>query len=307
MEEILKYIVYITINLRNGKMYVGVHLTNPNVFDGYIGCGVSRKGDAKKDYPFHKAVRKHGYENFKRTTIAEFPYTEAGRSSAYALEAEIVTQTFIKSKTVYNVKVGGLSSVPEEDYKKVYMFGTNGNYLRSFKSVRKAAEFINNGDVCSTLKAIRNCCLGITSSSYGYVWSYKKEFSYENKKKRKVAQYTISGKFLKYYDSITSAELELSINCIHQAIVKKTSAGGFQWRYYDDNSSDIEPLMNYYTKYTKLPIIMYNDSESHEYESVKQCVEQNPNLKSTQINRVLKNIIKTHMGWKFKFKGEDIV
>lgn len=37
-------------------------------------------------------------------------------------------------------------------------------------------------------------------------------------------------------------------------------------------------------------------SESREYESVKNCVEQNPELVSTQINRVLKNVIKTHKG-----------
>lgn len=35
----LKYIVYITINLCNGKFYIGVHKTNPEVFDNYIGLG----------------------------------------------------------------------------------------------------------------------------------------------------------------------------------------------------------------------------------------------------------------------------
>jgi hypothetical protein len=38
----LKYIVYITINLCNGKFYIGVHKTNPDVFDGYIGNGIYR-------------------------------------------------------------------------------------------------------------------------------------------------------------------------------------------------------------------------------------------------------------------------
>ena len=38
----MKYIVYITINLCNGKFYIGVHRTNPEVFDGYIGNGIYR-------------------------------------------------------------------------------------------------------------------------------------------------------------------------------------------------------------------------------------------------------------------------
>ena len=42
----MKYIVYLTKNLKstiNGlnRIYIGVHKTeNPNIFDGYLGCGV---------------------------------------------------------------------------------------------------------------------------------------------------------------------------------------------------------------------------------------------------------------------------
>ena len=44
----MNYIVYKTTNKINGKIYVGVHRTNPDIFDGYIGCGVSKK-DKKKN------------------------------------------------------------------------------------------------------------------------------------------------------------------------------------------------------------------------------------------------------------------
>jgi len=42
----MKYIVYLTKNKKskvNGeyKIYIGVHKTkDPNIFDGYIGCGI---------------------------------------------------------------------------------------------------------------------------------------------------------------------------------------------------------------------------------------------------------------------------
>ncbi len=45
----MNYIVYKTTNKINGKIYVGVHRTNPDIFDGYIGCGVSHKDKKKKN------------------------------------------------------------------------------------------------------------------------------------------------------------------------------------------------------------------------------------------------------------------
>ena len=36
----MKYIVYQTVNKVNNKIYIGVHGTYKDDFDGYIGCGV---------------------------------------------------------------------------------------------------------------------------------------------------------------------------------------------------------------------------------------------------------------------------
>jgi hypothetical protein len=85
-------------------MYVGVHKTNPDIFDGYIGCGIYRQSDAvNKNSIFHKAVKKHGYSNFKRTTIQIFDNSEIGYQQALSLERDIVNSTFLKSKNVYNI------------------------------------------------------------------------------------------------------------------------------------------------------------------------------------------------------------
>ena len=75
----LKWIFYITTNILNGHFYFGVHRTNININDGYIGCGIYRQAQAIENYPFHNAVKKYGYNNFKRETLFEFPDTEQGR------------------------------------------------------------------------------------------------------------------------------------------------------------------------------------------------------------------------------------
>lgn len=305
----MKYIVYITINLCNGKFYIGVHRTNPETFDGYIGCGIYRASQANKDYILHKAVRKYGYENFKRTIIQQFPDTEEGRKQAFELEALLVNNTLLKSKSVYNTALGGVESTTENLMKTIYMFDLSGNYLRSFKNAREAAIFINPENQDNIRASIKNNCLGITSSSYGYFWSYTKNFKYYNNCNKEVAQYTINGKFLRTYKSITEAEISLSLNSIQQAIIKKGSAGGYQWRYYEGDNSDIPTLINTKTKNNYLPILMFDKHNNFikEFDSVKQCITEYTQLSASQINRVLNNTIKSHKGFIFRYKDNDIV
>lgn len=305
----MKYIVYITINLCNGKFYIGVHRTNPDIFDGYIGCGIYRASQATKEYTLHKAVRKYGYENFKRTIIKIFPDTDDGRKQAFELEAILVNETLLKSKTTYNIALGGRESTTESLMKTVYMFDLNGNYLRSFKSAREAAIYINPENQDSVRIAIKNNCLGQTNSSFGYFWSYNKRFNYTNNCNKEIAQYTINGKFLRTFKSITDAEISLSLNSIQQAIVKKGSAGGFQWRYYEGDNSNIPTLINTKTKNHLLPILMFDKKGNiiKEFDCVKQCISEYPELRASQINRVLNNIIKSHKGYVFRYKDEDIV
>lgn len=303
----MKYIVYITINLCNGKFYIGVHRTNPNTFDGYIGCGIYRASQATKDYVLHKAVRKYGYENFKRTIIKIFPDNEEGRKQAFELESILVNETLLKSKSTYNTALGGRET--ENLMKTVYMFDLNGNYLRSFKSAREAAAYIQPDNQDNARAAIKNNCLGTTSSSYGYFWSYTKEFTYKNERMKEVAQYTINGKFLRTFKSITEAEVALSLNNITQAIYKKGSAGGYQWRYFEGDTSDIPTLVNVKTKNLFLPIIMFDKSGKiiKKFDCVKQCVNEYPELSASQINRVLNKTIKSHKGYTFKYQDDDIV
>lgn len=312
----MKYIVYITINLCNGKFYIGVHRTNPNVFDGYIGLGIYRQAQATGHYPFHRAVRKYGYENFKRTTIKIFPDTEEGKLEASNLEATLVNETLLKSKSVYNTALGGYGNFTPDRVRRVYMFSLEGEYLKTFNSVGDAAYYIlensNGYEYYSIIKSIRNNCLGTTNSAHNYYWSYNKEFGYvKSKNIRKVAQYTLSGKFLRTFDSISQACAELGLNSIQQAISKQYYCGNYQWRYYDGSDSDIAPLVTPKTWSKLFPILVWEkDSDPQtavEYSCVSDFVNKHPETQVTQISRVLRGIIRSHKGFSFKFKDGDIV
>ena len=103
----MKYIVYQTVNKINNKIYIGVHgTTNPEEFDGYIGCGVSIYRPAtymNPKTPFQYAVKKYGIKSFIRTTLKIFN-TEI---DAYDLERWLVDEQFIKREDTYNLILGG--------------------------------------------------------------------------------------------------------------------------------------------------------------------------------------------------------
>jgi hypothetical protein len=98
-------IVYKTTNLVNGKIYIGVHSTN-KLEDGYIGNGIYKQKDADRERfkcPFVNAVKKHGYNNFKREILYLFGSAEL----AFWWESYIVDDDFINREDNYNAVTGG--------------------------------------------------------------------------------------------------------------------------------------------------------------------------------------------------------
>jgi len=92
-----KHINYLTTNLVNDMIYIGVHLNkkiDPYEFDGYLGSGVDIK----------QAIKEFGRNNFKRETLFVFDTKQEVKDK----ERELVSPEFVKLDTNYNrVKGGG--------------------------------------------------------------------------------------------------------------------------------------------------------------------------------------------------------
>lgn len=168
----MKYIVYQTINKINNKIYIGVHGTEIDKFDGYIGNGCNIYRPSTYEHPktpFQFALRKYGVKNFVRTTIKEFDTEE----EAYAFEAKLVDADFLKREDVYNLALGGRLNEDNlhNPKKEVHMYDLDGNYVRSFSGINAAAQSINpkakNGSHIS--RAIKEGYV-----YQGYQWSYEK-------------------------------------------------------------------------------------------------------------------------------------
>lgn len=306
----MNYIVYKTINLINNKYYVGVHRTNPDIFDGYIGCGVTNKDKKnKKLRGFPAAVRKYGYNNFKRITLFIYPDTEEGKAQAYSKEAEIVNIDFVKSNKTYNLTLGGRVAMSYTLEKEIAQYTLDGIFIRTWRSIKEASEFLNltaisnnligkskycgdfqwryfNGNtnniepvtkkeksvyqfdlqgnlikswksaICASEQfanpdsarvLINNVCLNKHLTAYGYYWSYKSKFDYNPPKvKRAVAKYNDNGDFIQAYDSITEAanlnNIKTKENIIAAIKGLQKRCGGFRWRYFYGNTTNIKSL-----------------------------------------------------------------
>lgn len=90
----MQHIIYKTTNLLNNKIYIGYHKTKDHTtFDNYYGSGIKLK----------QAIMKYGESSFKRETLFVFD----NKQDAMLKEREIVDINFIKSRSNYNLCIGG--------------------------------------------------------------------------------------------------------------------------------------------------------------------------------------------------------
>lgn len=110
------YIIYETKNLKNGKIYIGMHETD-DLNDGYLGSG----------YHIRRSIRHYGKEFFERKILFDFD----NREEMIKKEIELVTEEFVKRKDTYNLKPGGRGGI--YTHGACVKGGINGAKVRALK------------------------------------------------------------------------------------------------------------------------------------------------------------------------------
>lgn len=292
----MNYIVYKTTNLINGKIYVGVHRTNPDIFDGYIGCGVSKKDQKKKIKGFPKAVQKYGYENFKREILFIFPDTEEGKDLAYKKEAEIVNIDFIKRIDTYNLSVGG--KIPKYEHsRKIAQYTLQGKFIRVWDSIKEAKESLNLTSIIENLK-------GKTKYCGNFQWRYyngdNNDIPSVNKKEKSVYQFDLQGNLIKCWKSITEAASIFSNNAAKSAIWnvcngKSNQAYGYFWSY----KNKFIPKVNNHLA----PVAKYDNNGTfiESYSSIKEAADLNNIKTPANIIAAIKGTQKRCGGFRWRY------
>ena len=221
MENNLKWIVYCTICSINKKIYIGVHKTNPDIYDYYLGCGCYANNSAtynRAKTVFQRAVQKYGVKSFIRITIAIFN----NEDDAYALEANLVNEQFLQRTDVYNTALGGKSGGQIIQRIPCYLYSSKGNFIREYDSQLSASRSLNR-NLRTIQIAIKDKikCAGyfITDVKYN-ILDISKMHNYVGSYKIPVFQYDKYGKYECCYESIKDAARVLNYDdtCIGRAI-----------------------------------------------------------------------------------------
>lgn len=223
------YIVYLTTNLVNKKIYIGVHKTYPHKFDGYLGCGVLDYKPSTYKFaqtPFQFAVAKYGPKNFIRVTLEEFDNLQ----DALDLEAQLVNKDFIKRSDTYNITEGG-NLLPHQCV-EVHQYDLNGQYIQSFGSIALATKILKGTKSLNIARAIKT-----QGQVGGFMWSYDKLEKLPVYEKvnmpRRVGQYTLGGQLVKIYESVRECKKDFC-GCVHVLAGTRKKAGGFTFKYIEE-------------------------------------------------------------------------
>lgn len=272
----MKYIVYLTKNLVNNKIYIGVHGTeNPEKWDFYLGDGCYANKPSSYNHcnvPFAAAVHKYGPKNFRRTVLKVFDTL----NEALYLESILVDEVFIRRKDSYNITLGG--GMPPILNKIVYQYDLNGNFVKEWFSIVNATTDLQlyKGAIPKAITAKQSCG--------NFFWSFEKynkldisEYSI-TKYRTQILVYNKESILLNEFSSISEAAkfYDIDPKTISGAISENIFCYGLIFIPKSKNIDDFFKAINNRTLVAKVKMFKYNPITGDyicEYNSIAEAAK----------------------------------
>lgn len=230
----MKWIVYLTINTVNNKIYCGVHKTeNPDVFDGYIGYGVYVNQPSSYNHPktlFQQAVHKYGPSKFIRHILKVYD----NEDDAYNLESTIVDDRWVSNMKTYNTtKDNYICPITKQG--NIYQYNLNGELIGVFQHTAQAAQ---------KLDVDRDSIIAAAYSQRPYMDCYFLKNNVDistikEKAHKHIYRYLLDGTFDKEFKSIKD------IVNVYPSKLKNAIINGIKYNEYLWSNEKVD---NYYQK-----------------------------------------------------------
>jgi hypothetical protein len=226
----------------------------------------------------------------------------------------------LKDDPLFIKGIKNIGPVKKKDTSKpILQFDLNGNYIRSYPSIKNAMRITGIGD-----SSIINCAVGKTRYAGNFLWRYKSDPLFLKgivniepfKKKetsRAVCQFDLKGNYITEYVSSNAAaeQTEVSASLIRMCARKRTkTAGGFQWRYKIDplfakGIRNIEPVTK--KKTSAKPILQFdlNGSYIGEYSSCAEAA-RSVGINIANLTQCARKTSKTSGGYQWRYKNDPL-
>jgi len=211
------YLVYRVENKENGSVYIGA--TTKSIEERRRDH--FQKANKATSNKFQEAISTYGTEAFYWEQID----TASSINELAQKEKEYII-TYNSKEEGYNEDAGG-------GFKKsVYKYTLEGNLLDTFEDLTSAGNSIS-----TTKQHISRACLSVNKTYSGFYWSYEYKVPFvpdSDNRKKEVIQYSLDGKELAKFNSITEASKEsnLSKSTISRVCRgERKKGGGYYWKY----------------------------------------------------------------------------
>lgn len=277
--------IYKITNLVNQKVYIG--LTERDIQTRW--SEHKQKASQGSMTYFHAAIRKYGFNNFCIEKIDEVDNNNLKEKEKYWIN-------YYRSnncKFGYNSTSGGERSI-QLDYKSIYRLWDN-NYAIS--------QIANE--------------LDIDRSTVRKILQNYKNFNQKEAIDRgllcqsiKVNKYSLDGQFIETFNSLIEAANNNKISAHSIGLCcsgKLSTALGYQWRYYNNNTDNIPAAKNF--KLYKRKVSQYSKDNNYlrNFDSLQEAAATLTNDKfkvrtiASQIGQVCKGNRKTAYGYIWKY------
>ena len=213
----MKGLVYKVTNAIDSKTYIGV--TTKTIEERKKDhLKKSKKG---KSYPFQIAIATYGIDAF----IWEQIDTAFNTDELAKKEKEYILKYNSKEEGYNSDEGGGIQ-------KSIYQYDLKGDLLNVFETLQSAGYAVN-----ADKKQMSKVCLSVNKWYKNFYWTYdyvEKFITPKDRRKKVVHQYTIQGKFIKEYKSVSEASKKTGCNKTGIAKVcrqERLQCGKFKWYY----------------------------------------------------------------------------
>lgn len=230
---------------------------------------------------------------------------DISRETGYATKTILQRLTSYENYSHEESLSRGQNLTLESKYKDIYLYDNNGNKVEQYRNAQEISQY-------KQIKAekVREWCRN-NSIREGILYSYELlspqqviDIFLHQPNQKGIRQYDLQGNLINTYVSINEAIRQTGINNISQAAKGSIkTAGGYVWRYVDDNCDFNFPN----TIQNKKRVAQYtkNGQLIQIYESITQAAKATGQKSSSNISQVCKGKAATAGGYVWRYYEES--